>query len=145
MIKRASLSDIHLLVPLFDQYREFYRQKSDLIGAEKFLFDRISLNQSVLFISMENEKALGFTQLYPSFSSVTMESLWILNDLFVVKEARGQAVGESLLKAAEAYARETNAKGLVLETGFDNPAQKLYEKLGWTINPDKHYQLYFKC
>ena len=61
-----------------------------------------------------------------------MKRLWILNDLFVTKEARRQGVAEALIRQCEAFGRETNSKGLVLETAADNiPAQTLYRKLGW--------------
>jgi len=69
--------------------------------------------------------------LYPSFSSVSMQRTFILNDLFVISEARGQGVGEALLNEAKAFAISENAKGLTLETEVTNPAQKLYERLDW--------------
>ena len=98
---------------------------------ETFLRERIEQNESIIFVAMDGEKALGFTQLYPSFSSVSAQRLWILNDLFVVPEARGKGVGEAILNHAKQFAKATNSKGLSLETAENNPAQKLYEKLNW--------------
>lgn len=77
-----------LIAPLFDAYRQFYGQTPDLEGARQFLFERLQGGESVIFAVMEGENALGFTQLYPSFSSVSMKPIWILNDLFVVEKAR---------------------------------------------------------
>jgi len=86
----------------------------------------------VIFIALDEEgKGLGFTQLYPSFSSVSMQRVYILNDLFVSQSARGKGIGEALLQRAKEFAIETSSKGLTLETAIDNPAQHLYERLDW--------------
>jgi GNAT superfamily N-acetyltransferase len=135
-IIRASVKDVDRVAPLFDQYREFYKEQADAEGACSFLRERLSKNESVVFLALDRDLgAVGFTQLYPSFSSVSMKRLWILNDLFVLPSARKRGVGEALLRRAEEFARETNAKGLELETWVDNlPAQRLYEKCEWKRN-----------
>ena len=75
---------------------------------------------------------VGFTQLFPSFSSVSLKRLWILNDLFVTPNARRAGVAKALLERARQYALDTRAKALVLSTEVDNKsAQRLYEALGW--------------
>jgi GNAT superfamily N-acetyltransferase len=89
---------------------------------------------------MEGERALGFVQLYPLFASVALQSLWLLNDLFVDPTARNQGVGERLMKQAEQFAYETNSRGLFLRTATDNyAAQQLYEKCGW-VRDEKFYR-----
>jgi ribosomal protein S18 acetylase RimI-like enzyme len=129
---RAGLSHVEFIVPLFDAYRQFYGQPSDVPGVREFLRERLERSESVIFLAMDEEKALGFVQLYPSFDSVTMRRVWILYDLFVVPATRKRGVARSLMERARQFAVETNAKGLILETAVDNiPAQKLYEKLGW--------------
>ena len=76
--------------------------------------------------------AVGFTQLYPMFSSVSAARTFILNDLFVVQEARRKGVGIELLKAATRFGRSVGAIRLSLSTAIDNQtAQALYESLGW--------------
>lgn len=134
-----------LIAPLFDAYRRFYHQPSDITGAQKFLSERLTQNESVVFAALdESGKALGFVQLYPTFSSVSITKLWILNDLFVVPEARKQGVGETLMEAARKLAFDTHAKGLLLETGVGNiTAQRLYEKLGYVRNAET-YQYFLK-
>lgn len=132
-IIRAGLEHLDSLVPLFDAYRQFYQQPSDPARARSFLQARLRDGQSVVFVALEGEQALGFTQLYPTFSSVWLEPRWILNDLFVAPQGRGRGVGEALLQAALEFARASGAKGMQLETAVDNyPAQRLYERLGWT-------------
>ncbi len=130
---RASIVHIDQLAPLFDRYRVFYKQESDLEKARTFLTERITNDESVIFVVEDpNGVLLGFTQLYPLFSSVGARRVWLLNDLFVAKSARRKGVGEILMEAARAFAEETGAKGVALETGVDNTqAQALYEKLGY--------------
>jgi GNAT superfamily N-acetyltransferase len=128
------------LAPLFDAYRQFYRQPSDLAGAAAFLRERIERNQSVVFLALLDGTAVGFTQLYPSFSSTSMKRLWILNDLFVVPEARRRGVAKELMERARRLAVETSAESLALETAVDNHnAQKLYEGLGW-IRDEEYFR-----
>lgn len=130
-ILRANPKHLPLVLPLFDAYRVFYKQASDLEAAREFLRQRISRNESVIFLAMEGANAVGFTQLYPIFSSVSMAPVYLLNDLFVKDSERGKGVGESLLNHAKNFCKESGFKGLALETAIDNPAQKLYERLGW--------------
>jgi GNAT superfamily N-acetyltransferase len=140
-IQRANPKHLPLIVPLFDAYRVFYQQPSDLHASRKFLSQRLQRNESVLFLAMQGESAIGFTQLYPLFSSVSMAPVYLLNDLFVLDSQRGKGVGECLLKHAKVFCTSVGFKGLALETAIDNPAQKLYERLGW--QKDVHCFHYF--
>ncbi len=131
-VTRATLSDVDTLVPLFDDYRQFYEQDSDLEAARNFLSERLQQEQSVIFLAATDGHGIGFVQFYPSFSSVAMQPVWILNDLFVAESARRAGVARKLLQAAIQFASEARARRLVLATAFDNlPAQLLYEKSGW--------------
>ena len=140
-ISRATLDDLNDLTPLFDGYRQFYEQASDREAARTFLEARLTLGESVIFLARLDGLPAGFTQLYPSWSSVSMRRLWVLNDLFVQTDFRQRGVGEELLERARQHAVETGAKGLMLETSVDNlPAQRLYERLGWVR--ETHYYTY---
>ncbi len=130
-IIQATLQDLHKIAPLFDAYRVFYKQKMDLAGALKFLEERISKNQSELFLAVTDEKPSGFVQLYTSYSSVSMQPIYILNDLFVDVSFRKKGIATLLLNRAKEHCKVVGYKGLLLETATDNPAQKLYEALGW--------------
>ena len=137
-IIRASQKDVDRVAPLFDLYREFYKERADPEGSRAFLMERLTNNESVVYLAVDRElTVVGFIQLYPSFSSTSMKRLWILNDLFVLPAARKRGVGGALLRRAEEFAKETNAKGLELETWVNNlPAQRLYEKCGWKRNTE---------
>lgn len=131
-IRQASVQDLDALVPLFDAYRQFYRFASDLAGARAFLLARFENNQSVIFVADRDGEALGFTQLYPSFSSGAMRRIFVLNDLFVVPGARQGGVGTALLEAAADYGRAVGAVRLALSTELSNAtAQAVYERAGW--------------
>ena len=137
VIRQATVSDLDGLVPLFDGYRQFYRQASEPDRIQKFLLDRFEHNQSVIFVAVKDGTAVGFTQLYPSFSSGALARIFILNDLFVDQGARLIGTGSALLQAAAEYGRRVGALRLVLSTEVTNmPAQSLYEKLGWKRNTE---------
>ena len=146
-IKRATISELDAAAPLFDAYRQFYGQRSDVAAARAFLDERLRRDESVIFLAVENKEvgeALGFTQLYPSFSSVSLKRLWVLNDLFVGPNVRRGGVGRRLLDRAREWAIETGAKGLVLATAVDNSkARALYESCGWQRDDEfQHYHLF---
>jgi GNAT superfamily N-acetyltransferase len=140
-ILRATIDHLDLVAPLFDGYRQFYKQPSNLDGARQFIKDRLVHHESVIFLALLDDNAVGFTQLYPTFSSTTMQRLWILNDLFVAPAGRRSGVGEALLERARQFAVENGAKGLMLETAVTNiTAQRLYERMGW--QRDTEYYVY---
>jgi GNAT superfamily N-acetyltransferase len=131
-ITRASTDAVQQLVPLFDAYRQFYGHQTSPEGARNFLAERLAKDESVIFLASEGDRAVGFAQLYPSFSSLSMSRMWILNDLFVLPAARGNGVGTALLEQCKRLATETGAKELSLETVKTNlTAQRLYEACRW--------------
>lgn len=140
-IRQAVLSDLDALVPLFDSYRQFYGRPSDAAAARGFLQDRLQHGESVLFLASEADTPLGFTQLYPSFSSVSLARIFILNDLFVAPAGRRQGIATRLLAAAADYARSVNAIRLSLSTEITNQtAQALYQSAGWQL--DEQFLVY---
>ncbi|BCL69368.1 N-acetyltransferase [Vibrio nigripulchritudo] len=142
-IIKVTASEVEMAASLFDQYRVFYGNESDEALARTFIGERIANAESVVFLAKDDSgNAVGFTQLYPTFSSVSAQRSWILNDLYVSADVRGQGYGKALMNAAKDFAIETGAKGLALETAQDNQnAQKLYESLGY--QRDEHYYSYF--
>lgn len=132
-VHHATIHDLDTLVPLFDAYRQFYRQSSDLALARNFLAERFAHHQSVILLARDDDDAgLGFVQLYPLFSSVRAMRMYLLNDLFVAADARRLGAAKALLTAAAEHAQTLGAGSLTLATALDNkPAQALYESLGW--------------
>jgi GNAT superfamily N-acetyltransferase len=138
-IIKAELKHLDQLAVLFDRYRIFYKQDSNLNGAIAFLNNRISQNESVIYIAVLNERMVGFTQLYPIFSSVSMEPMYLLNDLFVSNDCRGKGIGHALINASKDLCKQLDFKGLALQTEITNPAQNLYTRLGFIKDPDLHF------
>ena len=141
-IRRADLADLPALTPLFDAYRRFYGQPGDAGRAEDFLRERMTRGESVVLLAERDGAVIGFTQLYPLFSSVRTARLWVLNDLFVAEAARRGGVARALLDAAAGFAQGDGACGLMLETGRDNaPARALYRAAGWHEDASQWYSL----
>ncbi len=142
-VRRASLADLDLLVPLFDAYRQFYEKAADLTLAREFLRERLEREQSVIFLALRSDgSAAGFTQLYPSFSSASAKRIFILNDLFVDPAARRSGVGQKLLDAAAEFGRSAGTIRLTLSTAHTNTAaQALYEAQGW--HRDEVFRSYY--
>lgn len=131
-VRQAVLSDLEALAPLFDSYRQFYGRVGDLPAATAFLSARFNHGESVLFIAQEGNKAVGFTQLYPSFSSVSLARIFVLNDLFVDEHARRKGVASKLITAAVDFASSLGAVRVSLSTATANEAaQRLYQAAGW--------------
>ncbi len=134
-IARAGVEDVGAIAPLFDQYRQFYGQQPDLAGATAFLAARLRNKESVVFLAVDAGAGLGFVQLYPSFSSERMKPIWILNDLFVAREARRSGVARLLMDAALSLAQSTGAAHLELATAKTNlTAKSLYLSLGYRLD-----------
>jgi len=128
-IYQATIKDTEGVANLFNQYRVFYEKVSDMEGAIQFISERLNNQDSIIFVAVKNNEYLGFVQLYPTFSSISMKRAWILNDLYVTQNARQQGVAQGLLDAAIQLGVETNAVSLSLQTAPTNiNAQKLYEK-----------------
>jgi len=136
----AGISDLDAASALFDAYREFYRYPSNPKACESFLRERISRGESKVFLVKHDGASVGFMQLYPSFSSLSLKPVWILYDLFVRPEARGRGVATKLLARAQALAAETGASELQLATAIDNKtAQRAYERMGWNRDEEFYY------
>jgi len=142
VIRKATIEDADAIANLFDAYRMFYQQPSDIKGATEFITERLQKNESVILLAFIGNVAVGFTQLYPIFTSVGMQRTWLLNDLFVDAAYRGRHIATALLDAAKDFGRSTNSKWLMLQTGSTNAvAQALYEKNGWHKETDIFYSV----
>lgn len=130
-ISRVTLSDLAELHPLVEQYRAFYKQPENekTLG---YLEQRIKSGEAIAFIARLDGKAVGFSLLYPTFSTVSLSNIWLLNDLYVAESARGNGIASQLMDVAEASAKEAGATRVFLRTANDNlAAQALYEGRNW--------------
>ena len=144
VISRAGPADLDALAQLFDAYRQFYGQPSDVPRARDWLRSRLRVGESVVLVAKRDAAIIGFVQLYPMFSSVRTAKTWILNDLYVDAGARRSGIARSLLEAAAKFAREDGAAGISLETTQDNAAARaLYRAAGWNEDATQWYSLSF--
>lgn len=144
-VRQAVVADIDALASLFDQYRQFQGKAGDIPAARAFLLERMNHGEAVLFLAFDRAGGapLGFAQLYPSFSSVSLARVFILNDLFVAPAGRRQGVASALLAALEAYAWAFGAARLSLNVARDNvSAQQLYRAQGW--QPDERHYMFHR-
>ena len=164
VIRQANLSDLSEVSRLFNEYRMFYGQHSDLEACTCFIQERIRNNESLIFIAewkeqrretlaaataideKERESAIttvGLVQIYPSFSSVSMGPIWIINDLYVDSYYRQQGIGRKLMQAVMKQANEHQILRITLSTGLSNErAQALYTSEGYT--QDLSF-MYYEC
>jgi GNAT superfamily N-acetyltransferase len=139
-IRKATLQDLDELAILFDQYRVFYKKKSDINAAKDFLQARMQGKESTIFVALQDKIIVGFVQLYPIFSSTQMKRLWLLNDLFVLQTQRGKGFSVLLLETCKQFCIETEACGLILETAKDNDiGNNLYPKTGFVLDTAHNY------
>ena len=136
LIRRATLSDVDLVAPQFDLYRQFYQQPPNPELARRFITERLERNESVIFLALDDEstppRAAGFVQLFPLFSSTQARPMWLLNDLYVSALYRRNGVGRRLMETAKEHAMATGACVIELVTAANNrTAQVLYEKVGY--------------
>lgn len=139
-IVQATAMHLNEVAVLFDTYRTWYHQTPDFQGALAYISDRLRLQDSVIYVAMEGEEIVGFTQLYPIFSSVRMKKSWLLNDLYVLEAHRGKGAASALLDKAAWLAEDTGAGWILLQTDITNTnAQALYEKKGYVRDTTCYY------
>lgn len=141
-VRQAVLSDLDALAPLFDQYRQFQGRDADPEAARVFLRERFDHGESVVFIAHDDATPVGFAQLYPSFSSVMLTRVYVLNDLYVHASCRRRGVAGRLLSAVEGYAWSLGAPRVTLNVARNNrDAQRFYEAQGWQQD-DQYFMLH---
>jgi ribosomal protein S18 acetylase RimI-like enzyme len=145
-VRRAEIGDLAAVAGLFDAYRVFYGQPSDPDRARRFMRERLTRGDSVVFLAFlgsAGPPAAGFVQMYPSFTSVGTARVWVLNDLYVDPAHRGVGVADRLMESAEKFAQDDGARSMSLLTAHDNgAARRLYERRRWSA--DEQFVRYVK-
>jgi len=73
----------------------------------------------------------GFAILNPYFPAMGLTHGLFLKELYVAASARSKGVGEKLIEAIRALAKERGDTRVIWTTGVDNTgAQRLYDRLG---------------
>jgi ribosomal protein S18 acetylase RimI-like enzyme len=144
IVRRITAEEAGLVVELFDKYRTFYKQPSDIKLAESFITERLNNNESVIYVAFIEDQPVGFAQLYPKYSSMRAVKNWIVNDLYVDEAYRKQGVASQLINTVTHFAKANNARFVQLETQKENyTAQSLYESIGFIQQePDTEFIVY---
>jgi len=140
-VRKVTAEDVPGLAILFDAYRVFYEMESNISAAEQFLTERISKQDSEIFVATDSRNNLiGFVQLYPLFSSTRMKRLWLLNDLYVESAQRGKGISKKLIHQAQQLCIHSNSCGLILETAKKNIiGNNLYPATGFQLDSNHNY------
>lgn len=140
LITKVTAAQLPRLAELFDAYRQHYEQPADLAGAKAYLTERLEKGESEIFVAVYEDEVIGFTQLYPVFSSIGMKKAWILNDLYVDPAHRRMGAARGLITASRILGEGTNSRYIMLQTATDNiPAQALYEDIGFKRDDEFYY------
>lgn len=143
-VEKCNLTHLANLAQLFDEYRVYFEQPSDIEKSKEFLRERLSTDQAVVFVAIDESTGeyMGFTLLYPMFSSLRAKATWTLNDMYITEKYRKFGVATKLLEEVRAFGTETGAQWVMLKTQIENTkAQALYDKFGFTKD-DTHYYYY---
>jgi ribosomal protein S18 acetylase RimI-like enzyme len=141
-VRQASIHDLHNIVPVFDAYREYFQQERNPLAVQKYLFDKFEHRESVMFVAEKQSQIVGFAQLYPTFSSLTLQRVWTLNDFFIIQNYRNRGIGQQLVLAVKEYGALTKAKGIELTVQHANTKEwNFWEKRGFMM--DKEFRSYF--
>jgi ribosomal protein S18 acetylase RimI-like enzyme len=130
------------LVDIFEDYRQFCGFERSKNETKAFLKKLICNGESTIFVAIDSEKnsVMGFVNLYPCYSSLALQRLWILNDLGVASSYRGRGVSKALIQRVQEFAQETNAIRIELKTELKNTtARSLYKSMNFTVDSDNVY------
>jgi len=126
-------TQLEILTELFNDYRIFYEQESDIAGCRRFMKQNLEQKRSKVFLLLDDAGTpVGFSQLYPATCSVAMRQYYYLSDLYVVKSTRKKGYARYLMNYITDYFTNEGALRLTLDTATTNTiAQSLYESLGY--------------
>ncbi|MEV6955195.1 N-acetyltransferase [Streptomyces sp. NPDC051183] len=144
-LRVAGEADLDVAAELFRGYLDFYGVDiaADPERPRAFLAERVRDGGSLVLLAEVPGGAgtVGFAQVYRTFSSLSMRTGWVLNDLYVAPSGRRSGAARALLREVLRLAAEAGAAGVQLETAYDNHvAQGLYEAEGFVR---EEFHLYF--
>jgi GNAT superfamily N-acetyltransferase len=131
LVGEADLSD---LLPLMRAYCDFYEvdpPDEALLAMSRALIGDPTREGVQLVARNRDGAAVGFATVFWSWSTLSAARVGVMNDLFVLPEARGQGAAEALIAACAERCREHGAATLEWQTAKDNlRAQAVYERVG---------------
>ncbi len=109
-IHQATMRNLDIIAPLFNEYRKLYGQKDNIKLCVKFLSQRQIQKQSVILFAFDEHKKLccGFVQLYVNFCSIKAKPFLMLNDIFIDKNYINQGIEQLLFDNSIMHAKTNN-------------------------------------
>lgn len=88
---------------------------------------------TVVILAYVEDVVVGIATCFVGFSTFAARPLLNIHDLSVLREYRGRGIGQALLRAVDAAARERGCVKVTLEVQENNRrARELYERAGLT-------------
>ena len=132
----VSPADFHDLLPLVRGYCDFYDVQppdAELLALFEALTTDPAREGLQLLGRGQNSEPLGFATVYWTWSTLHASRIGVMNDLFVIPQARGTGLAEELIRSCCEQCRAHGAALLSWQTAPDNErAQKLYDRIGAT-------------
>ncbi|HEY0798237.1 MAG TPA: GNAT family N-acetyltransferase [Candidatus Baltobacteraceae bacterium] len=123
------------MATLFDVYRQTFGYPSERTNALAYIRGCVSGGEVPVFTAYSEsrlQEPLGFTILYPTFSSILMQRTWQMQDLFVIEGARRRGIARALVENAIKFARQQGADEFTLLSRVESePAAALFASLGF--------------
>jgi GNAT superfamily N-acetyltransferase len=135
-IEQVGEESLPELLPLVRAYCDFYEvdpPDEALLALSRALIADPE-REGVQLLARDREgRALGFATIFWSWATTSAQRIGVMNDLFVVPEARGSGAAAALIKACRAECAKHGAGKLTWQTAPDNArARKLYDRVGAT-------------
>jgi len=130
-IGRAKLADAGDLHPLVEKYRAFYKQPANekTLG---YLKARLENDEAIVFIARDNAVAVGFTMLYPTFSTVSLSNVWLLNDFTLKRPIAGKVSPANLWKRQKVLRAKPAPQEYFCELQMTTPLRKVCMRVAVT-------------
>jgi GNAT superfamily N-acetyltransferase len=136
VITTVTEADLPELLLLMRGYCDFYEvDPSDdaLLAMSRMLIDDPELEGVQLIARDDDGEAVGFATIFWTWSTLSASRLAVMNDLFVVADARGGGHADALIAECVERARARGATELAWQTAKDNArAQAVYDRVGAT-------------
>lgn len=131
----SSETQVLRLLPLMRAYCDFYRVRPAdaalLAMARALVAD--PTHEGIQLIASDADQDLGFATVFWSWETTTAGRVGVMNDLYVIAEARGRGAGSALITACLERCRDHGAVRMIWQTAVDNlAAQAVYDHVGAT-------------
>lgn len=110
LVQSISEKYIDQFVIVVDEYRKFCGFNLSPEATKGFFKNLHKENKAATFIAISEEyEIMGFINLYPSYSTLSLRKIWILNDLGVSSRFRRLGVAQALIKKSIEFAKESGS------------------------------------